>query len=139
MPPRTYADDPATSVSAWATRPPVHDSAVATVRPSGTHRAWSRAASSTSWSAILGARGPGRCPCRREQPRLGVALRREPADVLAVEGEVGRVGLARPDLDPAPAAEGEHLAHVEHLARAPGDRRDLAVDPDLEPGPTVLH
>src|SRR4051812_12533559 len=126
MPPRTYADDPATSVSAWATRPPVHDSAVATVRPSGTHRAWGRAASSTSWSAILGAGGPGRCPRGREHPRLGVALRRQPADVLAVEREVGRVRLARPDLDPALAAEREHLAHVEHLARASRDRRHLA-------------
>ena len=41
-PPTRYADDPGTSVTTWATRPPVHDSAVATVSPRATHRAWRR-------------------------------------------------------------------------------------------------
>ena len=91
------ATNPGTSVRRWATSPPVHDSAVATVRPRSTQRACSRAASSTSGS--VGHRQvrsvSDRRVGRREQPRLGVALVGHPPEVLAVEREVRRARLAR--------------------------------------------
>src|SRR5215218_562543 len=117
IPPRRYRGDPGTSVSRCATRPPVHDSAVATVSPSPTHRAWRRSASSTSGSATSAAAGLDRVVGGLEQPGLRVALRRQPPEVLAVEGEVGGARLPGPHLDGLLGIEGEGLARVEDRAR----------------------
>src|SRR4051794_30173873 len=127
---------------AWATRPPVHDSAVATVRWRPTHPSWSRRARSASSSSIAtrtlrAVRALGRVR-RLEEPRSGAGFRRQTAEPDAVEREERHARLAGPDLHRCRPRQGQDAAVTERLAGTSGRVRNLAVDPRLEPGRTAL-
>src|SRR6478736_6463314 len=112
---------------AWATRPPVQDSAVATVTPWSRQAACSRPARSARSAYEVGGvsidrsapvgllRIVGRC----EEPRLGVALRGHVPEVDAVHREVGRAGLAGPDLNGLLGVERQDLARGVDPTRRP--------------------